>query len=188
MMNTDELALGIDPGTDQSGLCLFSHREQRVTYADVVSNDWIVEHLRYGGMCPRGTSLSTHLVIEMVQSYGARTLGRPLFETCVWIGRFMEAAEGNFASINRIHRGECCLHLCGKRQAKDSYMHEALRDKLGEKGTKKAPGPLFGVRSHAWQALAVAVTWVETQGSLVMLPAKEIQPCESESLVSSSSS
>lgn len=166
------MILGIDPGTDQSGWCDYDSDTRRVVDCGVDRNDQIIK-------CCHGPECEdVHLVIEMVQSYGSRTLGRPLFETCVWIGRFMEAAEGNFASINRIHRGECCLHLCGKRQSKDSYMHEALRDKLGEKGTKKAPGPLFGIRSHAWQALAVAVTWVETQGGQGMLPAKENRPCE----------
>jgi hypothetical protein len=37
-----------------------------------------------------------------------------------------------------------------------------LIDKLGVVGTKKNPGPLFGMKSHAWAALGVAVTALET--------------------------
>ena len=37
-------------------------------------------------------------------------------------------------------------------------IRQALLDLIGPQGTKKAPGPTYGVRSHEWAALAVAVT------------------------------
>ena len=56
--------------------------------------------------------------------------------------------------------------LCGTARAKDPNVHQALIDMYGgsmkaAKGTKKAPGPLYGVKSHIWSALAVAVAWAK---------------------------
>jgi hypothetical protein len=36
-------------------------------------------------------------------------------------------------------------------------VRQALIDRLGPQGTKKNPGPTYGMRSHLWAALAVAV-------------------------------
>jgi hypothetical protein len=36
-------------------------------------------------------------------------------------------------------------------------VRQALIDRLGLQGTKKAPGPTYGIKSHEWAALAVAV-------------------------------
>ncbi|MNY62967.1 hypothetical protein D3C86_1998680 [compost metagenome] len=58
------------------------------------------------------------------------------------------------------------LHLCKTPRAKDANVRQALLDmfprtgggKTPQIGTKAQPGPLFGVSSHAWAALGVAVT------------------------------
>jgi hypothetical protein len=42
-------------------------------------------------------------------------------------------------------------------RAKDPNVRQALLDKIGPVGTKKNPGPLYGVSGHGWSALAVAV-------------------------------
>ena len=49
------------------------------------------------------------------------------------------------------------MHLCNSPRAKDANVSQALKDKLGEVGTAKAPGPLYGIAKHAWAALAVGV-------------------------------
>jgi len=63
------------------------------------------------------------------------------------------------------------MHLCKNNRAKDANIRQALLDrfpatgggKAPQIGTKKQPGPLYGVTSHLWSALAVAVTWADTQ-------------------------
>ena len=96
------------------------------------------------------------LAIEMIASYGM-AVGREVFETCVWIGRFKQAYPDPDA-VKLVYRKDVKLHLCGSARAKDANIRQALIDKLGPVGTKKAPGPLYGVTSHAWAAVAVAVT------------------------------
>ena len=59
------------------------------------------------------------------------------------------------------------LHLFGRRNVPkaDALVRRAMLDRFGgdgAKGTKKAPGPLYGFHADCWAALAVAVTWSET--------------------------
>jgi len=95
------------------------------------------------------------LAIEMIACYGM-PVGNETFETCLWIGRFEEAFNPSRDSL-RCYRKDIKLHLCGTTRAKDPNVRQALIDRLGKPGTKKNPGPTYGVRSHVWSALAVAV-------------------------------
>ena len=72
-----------------------------------------------------------------------------------------------FFDASLVYREDVKLHLCGSPRAKDANIRQALIDRWGGKaeavGTVKKPGPLYGVKSHAWSALAVAVTALETR-------------------------
>jgi hypothetical protein len=106
------------------------------------------------------------LAIEMFTSYGGR-VGREVFETLVWIGRFQQAWRSP-NDVKLVYRKVVVAHLLPppKKQYKfettDANIRQALIDKLGPVGTKAAPGPLYGVKSHAWAAVAVAVTVFDT--------------------------
>lgn len=137
--------LAIDPGTSQSAYVLWDgatlHHKGILPNADLrallVSRDLMPYDL---------------VAIEMVACYGM-AVGREVFETCVWIGRFTENAA---APIRYVYRKDVKLHLCGLPRAKDGNIRQALIDKHGAPGTRKQPGKLFGVSSHLWAALAVA--------------------------------
>lgn len=64
---------------------------------------------------------------------------------------------------HRIFRRDIKLHLCNSVRAKDANIRQALIDRYGGKekaiGKKKSPGPLYGIKSHMWAALALAVTY-----------------------------
>jgi len=138
--------LAVDPGTAQSGWCVFGGG--RVMDSGVMANDALLLRVK------RATE--TGLAIEMIASYGM-PVGREIFETCVWVGRFQEAWP-DIAATRLVYRRDVKLHLCGSARAKDANIRQALIDKIGPVGTKKAPGQLYGVTSHAWAAVAVAVT------------------------------
>lgn len=102
------------------------------------------------------------IAIEMIASYG-KAVGREVFETCVWIGRFLQiwetawaelAAEKTALLIPRLH---VKVHLGKTAKANDANVRQALIARFGEPGTKKNKGTLYGVKSHIWAALAVAV-------------------------------
>lgn len=108
------------------------------------------------------------LAIEMIASYGM-PVGAEVFETCVWIGRFMQAASRMVGQcIVRPTRIECKSHLCHSAKATDANIRQALIDKFGPGkdkaiGKKATPGPLYGLSKDGWSALAVAVTVAETR-------------------------
>jgi hypothetical protein len=113
----------------------------------------------------RSTRQDYEVVIEMIASYGM-PVGREVFETCVWIGQFLQEAGRN--RTHRLFRQDVKLHLCKSTKANDASIRQALIDRYGpgkEKaiGTKKAPGPLYGVKADVWAALALAVTWHDTR-------------------------
>ena len=138
--------LAIDPGTTQSGYCLLVNN--KVSASGVQANEDMLRTVR--------ASTADGLAIEMIASYGM-PVGKEVFETCVWIGRFQEAWP-DLRTTRLVYRRDVKLHLCGSPRAKDANIRQALLDKLGPVGTKAAPGPLYGVKSHAWAAVAVAVT------------------------------
>jgi hypothetical protein len=139
----------LDPGTTQTGWARLDG--QRVLESGVLSNDAMLFEVMFSG--------DSELVIEMIASYGM-PVGREVFETCVWIGRFQQAWKWP-EQVRLIYRKDVKMHLCGTPRAKDANVWQALLDKIGPVGTKKAPGPLYGVKSHARAALAVAVTAAE---------------------------
>lgn len=148
--------LSIDPGTAESGWCILDC--DRVKSSGVMQNaemlDMILGHWR---------QQDVRLSIEMIASYGM-PVGREVFETCVWIGRFVQAWHQP-EQVRLIYRRDVKMHLCGTSKAKDPNVWQALLDKFGGEsavGKKASPGPLYGVKSHARAALAVAVTAAET--------------------------
>ena len=140
------IILAIDPGTLQSGYCIFAGG--KVYASGVEANDDMLRRVQ--------TSTADGLAVEMIASYGM-PVGAEVFETCVWVGRFIQAWP-DFNTARRVFRRDVKLHLCGSARAKDANIRQALLDKLGPVGTKAAPGPLYGVKSHAWAAVGVAVT------------------------------
>lgn len=151
------MLIAIDPGNEQSGWVLFTGRA--VHSCGVMPNDELLQRLR-GDWRVLGDALA----IEMIASYGM-PVGREVFQTCVWIGRFQQAWQAP-ELVRLVYRRDVKLHLCGTSQAKDGNIRQALLDlfpRTGggatpQVGTKGQPGPLYGVSSHAWPALGVAVT------------------------------
>ena len=82
-------------------------------------------------------------------------VGRSVFVTLLWIGRFVELMRGD---MELIPRRSAKMFLCNSMKAKDANIRQALIDRLGEQGTKKKQGGTYGVKSHIWSALAIAVT------------------------------
>lgn len=143
--------LAVDPGPKESGWCRYEGG--RVIESGVAPNDKMLEIVIVAAQ-----NEADVLAIEMIASYGM-AVGKDVFETCVWIGRFLQAWELMGAPPGRlIYRKDVKLHLCGSPRAKDPNVRQALLDMLGPQGNKKSPGPLYGVKSHAWSAVAVAVT------------------------------
>lgn len=146
--------IAIDPGPTESAV--LAYIDGRVEAAEITDNYDLVERLRGERTRP--------VVIEMVASYGM-SVGKDVFETVYWIGRFSEAVGG----AERIYRKDVKMNLCGSNRAKDKNIRQALIDRFGGTGGKQAavgtksnPGPCYGIKTHLWSALAVAVTYEDS--------------------------
>ena len=114
--------LAIDPGTTQSGFVVFDG--QRVIESGVHQNEEVLR-LIAASQERRITSLA----IEMIASYGM-AVGREVFETCVWVGRFQQAWHSP-ASVRLVYRKDVKSYLCHSMKAKDANIRQALIDKIG---------------------------------------------------------
>ena len=148
------MILALDPGPAQTGFCVYDG--ERMLDCGVLPNADMLAHVRINE-APR-------LAIEMIASYGM-AVGWEVFETCVWIGRFQQAWR-NPEAVELVYRKDVKMHLCGTNKAKDANVRQALLDlfprtgggKVPQVGTKAQPGPLYGISTHAWPALGVAIT------------------------------
>jgi hypothetical protein len=145
------MILSIDPGPKVSGLV--TYRDGKVTAAAVFPNEdalYMVQSVQ-----------ADHFAYEMIASYGA-SVGAETFQTCVWIGRFVQAwlsrLNKDDSTVIPVFRMDVKKHLLHSHSGNDAAVRAALIARFGEVGTRKNPGPLFGVKSHAWAALGVAVT------------------------------
>lgn len=146
--------LAIDPGYKESAWLLFNSSTEEILVFGFCSNEDLLKDIRSKSI-KNGTDI---LAIESIEGFGM-TAGQELFDTCFWSGRFCQAFQGEF---KRIGRKAIKLHLCGVLTAKDKDIRESLIYRFGEPGTKKAPGKLYGISSHIWSALAVAITASDT--------------------------
>ncbi len=67
------------------------------------------------------------------------SVGKTVFDTCVWIGRFIQQVDEIGKEYSYIYRKDEKMNLCHSMKAKDSNIRQALIDRFGEVGTKKKP-------------------------------------------------
>jgi hypothetical protein len=148
--------LAIDPGSEKSAYVIWDGSE--IVQKGIVGNDEMLLLLDMD-------LIDQHidcLVIEKVECYGM-PVGATTFDTVFWSGRFVQAWGVKWEALPR---RAVKLYLCGSMRAKDANIRQAILDKFGGRkkaiGLKASPGPLHGVKSHLWAALALALTWTST--------------------------
>jgi len=108
---------------------------------------------------------SALLLIEQVASYGM-AVGAEVFETVFWSGRFAQTwIDEGPGEWQRMKRLEVKMALCHDSRAKDANVRQAVLDLFGSTrqraiGTKKQPGPLYGISGDEWSALALVMTYL----------------------------
>lgn len=163
--------LAIDAGSTESGYAIIEMPDFKLLEFGKVDNEELVDCLnlyRCDGWWDLGENNGgfDKVALEMVACYGM-PVGKDVFETCVWIGRFAEALRGE--DISFVYRIDEKMALCGSVKAKDSNIRQALIDRYAKfdfkngKGVKKNPDTFYGVSKDAWQAIAVGVTYWEMQ-------------------------
>lgn len=155
--------LAIDPGNTESAYALID-ADHRPVHFDKLPNEELRSALRYNAL---GQAADV-TAVEMVASYGM-AVGADVFETCVWIGRFVEALHvctGRPTLLVKRHPVK--LHHCRAANATDANIKQALVDRFAcgvrnhGKGTKAEPGFFYGFKADVWQAYALAVHVADT--------------------------
>ena len=153
------MILAIDPGTTESAYCLIDDDYKPIEFGKVENEGFLFE-LKH-------ELLFNKIVIEMVASYGM-PVGREVFETCVWIGRFQQRTlDSSVTKVNLMYRKDVKMNLCNTTKAKDSNIIQALIDRFAYgvpnrgKGYKKSPGYFYGFKADIWQAYALGVAYLD---------------------------
>lgn len=181
--------LGLDPGTTHSALVLTDLELERVEGRWLLNNPqalMVLEALASGSDVPEfeNDELATKgknavqdaqirkrlklpmeypkpefLVVEMIASYN-QAVGRSTFETCAWLGRFISGfCGGHRLNYTLITRTQIRMQIAGTMRSGDPQVRRALLDRIGEAGTAKNPGPLYGMKSDLFSALAAAIAF-----------------------------
>lgn len=154
-MDTNLHILGIDPGTDQSAFTFWNPGNERIDQKGILDNNDILILLRETGEYPPSKLI---VAIEDIECFGM-PVGREVFETVRWTGRFQEVCAYYELQCSFIKRSKIKNHLCHSSRAKDPNVRAALIERFGPPGVKNKPGLLYGIKTHIWSALSVAVTY-----------------------------
>jgi hypothetical protein len=141
------IIFAIDPGNEKSAFVLYDTEQKIIIDKRILDNGLLLVYMR--------DVVYDELAIEMIASYGM-PVGKTVFDTCLWVGRFVQAALPCKAHL--IYRKDEKMFLCASMKAKDSNIRQALIDLLGKETTK-------GCSKDIWAALAVAITFYGTRNS-----------------------
>ena len=147
--------LAIDAGNIESGYVFWNGKT--ILQKGKVHNNYLIEIIK------AQTDEDMPVYIEMIASYGM-AVGQTVFDTCVAIGQFKQAAIDNGCNVELIYRREVKMFMCGQVRANDSNIIRAIKDAYGEKGTKKHGfNPVYNdevvkMNNDIWQAFALALT------------------------------
>jgi len=156
--------LAIDPGTERSAWIELDDDYGVLAFA-FEDNDEVLQRVRHTGF--------DELALELIQPRYGLMIGWETINTCRWVGRLEEAADARGIPVAPLQRTEVLKHLGVATSARkgekkpnaDSGARLAIIDRYGGPGVEHKGGPLAGVSGHVWQALAVAVTWLDTRGA-----------------------
>ena len=171
--------LAIDPGTTESAYVVMRGDYSPLSHAKV-PNDQLLDFV-YAGVFDV-------LVIECMESRAPRdnkgkqnVIGWTTYETCYWIGRFMEAAVSRGIPIFRVMRTEEKSRIIPTKKNRlpplpspvprsiDSKIRNGLIarfakfDKKNGKGKANCKDTFYGFKADEWSAFAVGVVFLDKQ-------------------------
>lgn len=154
------LIIGIDPGPTKTAWVELDPDPLFLVASGYEDNETVARRFRYN--MDKGLLKDPQFAIEMIASYGM-PVGKEVFETCLWIGKFIE----HWGGASLVYRKQVAVHICNSVKASDANVRQGILDlfprtgggKTPQIGTKKEPGPLFGVSGDIWSALGVALTF-----------------------------
>lgn len=160
------IIFAIDPGCAQSAYCMMD-RDAVPLHFDKVPNEDLISILR------NYAKSLTAVVIERVASYGM-PVGREVFETCEWIGRYTQVATDLKLPVEYVFRQEEKLAICHSPKATDATIRKALIDRFARhdlktgKGNSHSPDFFYGFKADIWTAFATGISWLCKKGVIMV--------------------
>jgi hypothetical protein len=147
--------LAIDPGNTESAFVIWDG--ETIFKKGKVKNSDLLNEIG-------SSTYKDKVTIEMVASYGM-PVGKTVFDTCVWVGRFIQKCDENNIYWDLAYRIDIKNHICHSSKAKDSNVIQSIIDRFGNvdkygkygKGTKNNKGFFYEFSKDIWQAFAVAI-------------------------------
>lgn len=164
------IVLGIDPGPVTHGAVLYDSAARRVLWShkaiESIDLETKVNTLHGAGLRP------FRIVVERPAAMGVIGVGMAghMLDTAWVAGRLAGVlGEVHALKIETMTRRQVLRHLgvmSGKGSADSRVRAACIADHETPGGPpavgrKAAPGPLYGVSSHAWQALGLVLAWLE---------------------------
>lgn len=150
--------LALDVGTVDSGYCLMETSPVVPISFGKIANEELMALVK--------SEDYDLLVLEGFASYGM-PVGREVFMSVEWNGRYIQAAEDRKIKHEYIFRAEEKSYICGSPKANDTNIRHALIDRFAKHdfrtghGTKKNPDYFYGFSNDMWSAFAVGYTYTE---------------------------
>lgn len=160
------LIFAIDPGSTESAYCMMTDDAHPMYFAKVPNADLIPLLRIYAHFIHT-------VVIERVASYGM-PVGREVFDTCEWIGRFTQTATDQKIPVDYVLRQEEKLAICKSPKANDATIRKALIDRFAThdftngKGTKKNPDFFYGFKADIWSSYAVGISYLSRNNYITL--------------------
>ena len=120
--------LAIDPGNIESGVATIEMPDFQLLSFGKIKNEELLQAFEEWFAVDSNIDA---VAVEMVASYGM-AVGKTVFDTCVWIGRFSQALEMHGLTVNYVYRKDEKMCLCGSMKAKDSNIRQALIDRYAK--------------------------------------------------------
>ena len=155
--------LAIDPGNLLSAYVVLDDNLKPVQFGKVENN-----YLREKLLDIVNEFRIKNVAIEYISCYGL-AVGKEVFDTCIWIGRFTEkiCSHIDIDEITPIYRKDEKINLCNSMKAKDANIRRALIDRFAQhdfkngKGTKNNKDWFFGFKADVWASYAVGITYYD---------------------------
>jgi len=164
------IVLGIDPGPETHGAVVYDTDARRVLWSakaiESIDLETKVNTLHGAGLRP------FRIVIERPAAMGVIGVGMAghMLNTA-WVAGRLAGVRGEVHAIKieTMTRREVLRHLgvlSGKGSSDSRVRAACIADHETPGGPpavgrKASPGPLYGVSSHAWQALGLVLAWLE---------------------------
>jgi hypothetical protein len=163
--------IGVDPGPELSGMVVIDESLKVLEHYDQIDVDGIDDAIELFGS-------ARAMVVEGLSPRGGFSVGKMMaqwgktIQTAKVIGRIKQIAFWKGLIFVESNPSTWRAKFCGTASASPAQIKACVRDvyesrdlacgggKQPSQGIKSQPGPLYGLKGHAWDALGVALTYV----------------------------